>query len=171
MPSSRRSGRRNKLTGQVGEYLVAAELARRGLIATTFTGNVPHYDIVASDATGRHVSVQVKTSTATSWQFSFDRFCNVRFEGSRQIVGRPVPSPVRRLVVVLVMLGTASASDRYFVMSWVKLRNIVIRHHRLWLRSHGGRRPVNPKSLHTAIGVDYVVQFEDKWSTVSRSLR
>jgi hypothetical protein len=27
----------------VGEYLVAAEVCRRGLIATTFTGNVPHY--------------------------------------------------------------------------------------------------------------------------------
>ena len=42
------TGRSNKLVGQTGEYLVAAELSRRGLIATTFTGNVPHYDIIAS---------------------------------------------------------------------------------------------------------------------------
>ena len=34
-------GRHNKLVGQTGEYLVAAELSRRGYIATTFTGNVP----------------------------------------------------------------------------------------------------------------------------------
>jgi len=47
------TGRSNKLVGQTGEYLVAAELLRRGLIATTFTGNVPHYDIIASDETGR----------------------------------------------------------------------------------------------------------------------
>ncbi len=53
----RQSGRATKLTGQVGEYLVAAELARRGLIATTFTGNVPHYDIIASDERGRHVGL------------------------------------------------------------------------------------------------------------------
>ena len=39
------TGRSNKLVGQTGEYLVTAELSRRGLIATTFTGNVPHYDI------------------------------------------------------------------------------------------------------------------------------
>ena len=42
------TGRTSKLVGQTGEYLVAAELSRRGLIATTFTGNVPHYDIIAS---------------------------------------------------------------------------------------------------------------------------
>ena len=65
------TGRSNKLVGQTGEYLIAAELSRRGLIATTFTGNVPHYDIIASDETGRHVSVQVKASCGTSlavWQ-------------------------------------------------------------------------------------------------------
>lgn len=48
------TGRDNQRTKQVGEYLVAAEVCRRGFIATTFTGNVPHYDIIASNATGRH---------------------------------------------------------------------------------------------------------------------
>ena len=42
-----RSGRKNLLTKQIGEYLVAAELGRQGLIATTFTGNVPDFDILA----------------------------------------------------------------------------------------------------------------------------
>jgi len=63
------SGLSNKLVGQTGEYLVAAELSRRGLIATTFTGNVPDYDIVASDQKGIHVSVQVKASRSSCWQF------------------------------------------------------------------------------------------------------
>ena len=43
------TGRNNKLVGQTGEYLIAAELSRRGYIATTFTGNVPDYDIIASN--------------------------------------------------------------------------------------------------------------------------
>jgi hypothetical protein len=51
------TGRHNKLVGQTGKYLVATELSRRNLIATTFTGNVPHYDIYASDEAGHHVSV------------------------------------------------------------------------------------------------------------------
>jgi Holliday junction resolvase-like predicted endonuclease len=63
------TGRNNKLVGQTGEYLVAAELSRLGYIATTFTGNVPDYDIIASNKMGKHVSVQVKTSSGSSWQF------------------------------------------------------------------------------------------------------
>ena len=73
------TGRSNKLVGQTGEYLVAAELSRRGLIATTFTGNVPHYDVLASDEIGRYVSVQVKASRRSSWQFSDIRqFCEIQ---------------------------------------------------------------------------------------------
>jgi hypothetical protein len=52
------SGRHNKLLGAAGEYLIAAELCRRGLIATTFTGNVPFYDNITSDEFGLHVAVQ-----------------------------------------------------------------------------------------------------------------
>src|SRR5262249_39805385 len=67
------TGRQNYLTKQTGEYLVAAELSRRGLIATTFTGNVPHYDIIASNEHGKHVSVQVKASRGSSWQFGDEK--------------------------------------------------------------------------------------------------
>jgi Holliday junction resolvase-like predicted endonuclease len=89
------TGRSTKLAGQAGEYLVAAELSRRGLIATTFTGNVPHYDIIASDEKGRHVSVQVKTSRGGSWQFgNMSIFCDISFQGKRQIVGSVKKCPV-----------------------------------------------------------------------------
>jgi hypothetical protein len=172
MPEARRYGRDNRLTGQIGEYLVAAELARRrGLIATTFAGNVPHFDIVASDVRGRHVSVQVKTSNASSWQFSLDRFCEVSFLGKRQILGSLVLPPVRRLVVVLVMLGGDDERDRFFVCSWIQLRNLAVRNHRAWLREHRGRRPKNPFSLHTVVSMSEVEGFENCWATVDRSLR
>jgi len=95
-------GRSNKLVGQTGEYLVAAELSRRGLIATTFTGNVPHYDIIACDEAGGHVSVQVKTSRVPSWQFSnITHFCEITFDGKRQVVVDVMPVPVQRLVMRL----------------------------------------------------------------------
>src|SRR5512136_30469 len=100
------TGRSNKLVGQTGEYLVAAELSRRGLIATTFTGNVPHYDIVASDEGGRHVSVQVKASRGGSWQFGdLRQYCAITLAGKRQVVGKAKECPVRRLVMVFVKVG------------------------------------------------------------------
>ena len=82
------TGRQNKLVGQTGEYLVASELSRRGLIATTFTGNVPHYDIIASNEKGKHISVQVKTISGSTWQFArVDRFVEIKFNNQTQIVG------------------------------------------------------------------------------------
>jgi hypothetical protein len=171
VPKTKRSGRKNKLTGQLGEYLVAAEVARRGLIATTFTGNVPHYDIVASDDTGRHVSVQVKTSNGPSWQFALDRFCHVQFRGDQQIIGNGLPAPVRRLVVVLVLIGDGRTADRFFICSWLQLRSALIRSHSGWLKEHGGRRPKNPKSLHSALVLARIVTFENCWDTIRHSLR
>ena len=90
------TGRSNKLVGQTGEYLVAAELSRRGLIATTFTGNVPHYDIIASDEAGKNVFVQVKASRGSTWQFgNLAQYCDISFEGQRQVVGDKKKSPVQ----------------------------------------------------------------------------
>jgi len=53
-------GLSNKLAGQIGEYLVCAELGRRGLIATPFSGNVPTFDVLATDEQCLTVPIQVK---------------------------------------------------------------------------------------------------------------
>ena len=68
------TGRNMQLTKQVGEYLVAAEVCRLGYIATTFTGNVPHYDIIASNASGGHQAIQVKAILQHAWQFDIRDF-------------------------------------------------------------------------------------------------
>ena len=60
-------GLNNRLAGQVGEYLVCAELGRRGLIATSFTGNVPEFDLIVADGSLKTLPVQVKTSRGLSW--------------------------------------------------------------------------------------------------------
>jgi Holliday junction resolvase-like predicted endonuclease len=59
-------GLSNKLAGQVGEFLVCAELGRRGLIATPFSGNVPEYDLIVADESLKTLPVQVKTSRSHS---------------------------------------------------------------------------------------------------------
>ena len=165
------SGRGNKLTGQLGEYLVAAELARQGLISTTFTGNVPHYDIIAADARGRHVSVQVKASNSSNWQFSIDKFCEVSINKGRQRLGRRIPQPVRRLMVVFVQLGKDRTSDKFYVLKWSTLQGIMIRKHRAWLSKHGGRRPNSPNSLHTAIKGKQLLPYAERWGAIRSALR
>jgi len=165
------TGRSNRLVGQTGEYLVAAELCRRGLIATTFTGNVPHYDIIASDEGGKHVSVQVKASSGSSWQFGdVSRFFSISFKGKRQVVGQPKRCPVRGLVVVFVSIG-ATGADRFYILTWNMLRGLLVRGHRAYLAKHGGVRPKKWDSLHFAFTENDLRPYRDRWDTIKRNLR
>jgi hypothetical protein len=54
------TGREMQLARQVGEHLVAAELGRRGYVATPFAGNVPMFDLLAADIRGYAIPIQVK---------------------------------------------------------------------------------------------------------------
>ena len=165
------TGRSNQLVGQTGEYLVAAELSRRGLIATTFTGNVPHYDIIASDEAGRHVSVQVKAGRGVSWQFGdIRRYCELTFDGKRQAIGEPKPCPVRRLVVVFVKIDE-DGNDRFYILTWNRLRDFLIRQHKVYLQKHDGVRPQRWDSLHSAITEKALLRYREKWDTIEKNLR
>ena len=165
------TGRSNKLVGQTGEDLVAAELSRRGLIATTFTGNVPHYDIIASDETGRHVSVQVKASRGPSWQFgNIRQFCDIAFDGKRQVVGKPRSCPVRRLIVTFVKIEE-DGQDRFYILTWQRLRDLLIKGHIAFLQRHDGVRPQRWDSLHSAIAEKTLRPYRDKWDTIEKNLK
>ena len=165
------TGRSTKLIGQAGEYLVASELSRRGLIATTFTGNVPHYDIIASDEKDRHVSVQVKAARGGSWQFGdISQFCDITFQGKRQIAGRAKPCPVRGLICVMVKLANYG-EDRFYICPWIKLRNKLIKGHKDYLSKHNGIRPQRWDSLHTAINEKSLAAFQNRWDYIEQHLK
>lgn len=161
------TGRGNKLVGQAGEFLVAGELARRGYISTTFTGNVPDYDIVASSDAGKHISVQVKTALSGSWHHRISCFCEISFDGSRQVMGAPKPAPVIDLVTVFVVLGERSGQDRFYVLRWDKLRDLVVADYTRWMDEREWTRPKNPQSLHTAILERQLTPYRDAWDTIS----
>ncbi len=163
------TGRSMQLTKQVGEYLVAAELCRRGLIATTFTGNVPHYDIIASNEAGKHLAIQVKAIRSGSWQLNLSRFVRIRLRGKRQMVGPLVEQPVHDLVFVFVMLKDYGA-DRFFILDWKDLQRLVVDGHRSYLKKHGGIRPKKPESLHTAVSRSQLDGYEDNWELIERRL-
>lgn len=165
------TGRSNKLVGQTGEYLVAAELSRRGYIATTFTGNVPDYDIIASSVGGKHISVQVKASSGTSWQFGdVTRFFEISFKGKRQVVGRPKKCPVQRLVVVFVAIDL-KGDDRFYILTWRALRTLLMKGHKAYLGAHGGVRPQKWDSLHAAIQEKHVAPHLNKWGVIKNCLK
>lgn len=165
------TGRKNKLIGQTGEYLVAAELSRRGLIATTFTGNVPYYDIIASNDKGKHLSIQVKTISSPNWQFArIDKFVNIKFQEHVQIVDTCRPAPVENLVFVFVKLGSYG-SDKFYICTWSELCDLLSSLHSDYLAKHNGVRPRKWDSLHTAISVKDISHFEDRWDLIEGMLK
>ena len=159
-------GRSNKLTGAVGEFLVAAELCRRNLIATPFSGNVPHYDIIASDEDGRHLAVQVKTINRGNWQFTINKFVAVEQSGDVQKLGQPLAEPYPNIRFVMVLLGSERQDDRFFILTWEQLRDVVVDGYREYLNRHGGIRPRRPDSLHVSLTADQIKAYEGKWETL-----
>jgi hypothetical protein len=157
------TGRNTQLTKQIGEYLVAAEACRRGLIATTFTGNVPDYDIIATNGKGSHQAIQVKAINGKgSWQFDSRYFMDIRLEGKKQIIEGSTKAPLPNLVFVFVLILEQS-TDEFFILNWKKLQKIAIAQHQKYLDKHSGIRPKKYDSYHMAIGLELLKDHRDKW--------
>jgi hypothetical protein len=159
------TGRSTKLTGAVGEFLVAAELCRRGLIATPFSGNVPHYDIIASGQFGGHLAIQVKAVNGATWQFDISNFVEIRMDGPRQVMGKLKPEPYPGLIYVLVALKE-HGRDLFFILEWKDLQAILVTNHSAYLEKHGGVRPKAHMSTHASLPVDDVEAFEGRWNSI-----
>jgi len=164
------TGRNNQLIKQIGEYLVACELARQGLLVATFSGNVPDFDLIATDSKGSSCPIQVKTIKGGAWQFSIDKFAYITFEGKKQIIGKKKILPIPKLVCVFVLAGEKYGKDQFFVLEWAKVQDIIINNYKRWLDSHGGVRPKKHDSLHCSIVQSDLEEYKDKWQIIKKRL-
>ena len=159
-----KKGQRNQLTRQVGEHLVAAELGRRGLVATPFAGNVPDFDLVVVGASGKAVPIQVKAINGGAWQFNAATFLEIEFDGPVQRATGLKKLSDPDLLCVFVLLGEDNASDRFFIFPWKVIQ-------KLCKKRYGAeyRRPRNPKSTHFAVRPPDLEEFEGNWERVVRA--
>ncbi|OPL14098.1 MAG: hypothetical protein AVO39_09610 [delta proteobacterium MLS_D] len=141
------TGRSNQLIKQIGEYLVACELARQGLLIATFFGNASDFELIATDAKGSSCPIQEKTIKGGAWQFSIDKFAYITFEGEKQIIGNKKTLPIPQLVYVFVLAGEKYGMDQFFVLEWGRLQDIIINNYKRWLDLHSGVRPKKHDSL------------------------
>ena len=156
-------GYRTQLTRQIGEHLVVAQLGRRGIIATPFAGNVPDYDVLASDASGNSVPIQVKAINGPAWQFSATTFLNIEMKGDRQIVKGKVKLRHPKLIYVFVHLKPDNQDDYYI------FRKEFIQEHLLQTYK-GGVRPRNPKSFHCTLLPKDIRRYKDNWKLIKKHL-
>jgi len=156
------SGRKNQLTKQIGEYLVAAELCRRGFIATTFTGNVPDFDIIATNEAFETIPIQVKTIREWSWQLDANKLLNIAIENGVQRIIDKLNFPNSNMVCIFVKL-ISQGNDEFYIFRLVDLPEVIFKSHSQYLKKHGGKRPKNPRSFHTAVNPKMLERFKNNW--------
>jgi hypothetical protein len=167
-------GLRNKLAGQTGEFLVCAELGRRGLIATSFTGNVPEFDLIVADETLRTVPIQVKTSRGNSWPTNAGIWINIEINEveEKQIDhgNRVISNP--DLIYVCVLLADVGEQhrDRFFILRKRDLQAICSNNYRKWIEKHDWKRPRNFRSLDNRYYTENLEPFENNWDLVIEQL-
>ena len=154
-----------QLAGQIGESLVVAELGRRGIIATAFAGNVPDIDLLAY-RDGKTLALQVKAIRSGSVSFDAKRYMQVEFDGDRQLVTEQTSGPNDAMINVFVAIGQAQGDDRFYLIEHRQLRQIIYQNHRSWLAKHGGIRPKNPQSTHTAVSLADLEEFYGNWQAL-----
>lgn len=69
----------------ISEYLVCAELCHRGLLAITFTGNVPEFDILATDKDLQTIPIQVKVNAKGDWMLRVNSPLNFNYNEKTKI--------------------------------------------------------------------------------------
>ena len=166
------TGLSNKLVGQTGEYLVCAELGRRGLIATSFTGNVPEYDLLVCDDSLRTLPIQVKTTSATSWPSDASKWLEIEIddEEKKQINHGPKEIEYPDLVYVCVALGNSQSEDRFFICLKSDIQDSCIAAYRRFMDPKDWKRPRNYKSLDNRYEVTDLERFENNWELIRERL-
>ena len=157
------TGLSTKLTGQIGEHLVVAELGRRTIIATPFSGNVPDIDVVAY-ANKKSTHIQVKAINGPSWQFNIRKFLDVELADECQVVRGKNKHLDRKLLCVFLSLGDSLGSDIFYIFrqGWLQT---------YFLRTYEGRKPPkNIKSFHCAIWKKDMEKHIDRWKLIEKEL-
>lgn len=158
------TGLTSKLTGQVGEHLVTAELGRRGIIATPFSGNVPDIDILAH-ANGVTGHIQVKAINKDSGQFDIRKFLDVNLTERGQIVRGINRGLDRKIICVFASLGYELGEDKFYIFKQGWLQDYFVKQYK------GRKPPKNINSFHCAIWERDMRRHLGKWQIITNKFR
>lgn len=141
----------NNITGASGEYYVAAELCRRGLIATITLKNMPGVDIIATDVDGKKSAIiQVKTRRIDNAKNDFP------------IASSPIRKKGRKFFYVFVSLEKDSQPDYYIIPQSI-VAEYVEGEFQKWIKADKKRksklRVLHNKALHSLFN-----KYHNNWS-------
>ena len=165
-------------SGRCGEHLVCAELLRRGIIATTFSGNMPDFDILAINK-----KVQVKTTTGKGKEDETWSISNVRrwFEFDEELLlvsdinGKVIQAPIGKkkldeeIMFVFVLLGKKYGEDKFFVLNKVEFQDILYKRYKEHCtEDYKGHKVRTRKSFYANMHLYSLRPYEDKWEKMKK---
>jgi hypothetical protein len=152
---AQRSPLSTTLSGISGEYFVAAELSRRGYVASLTLRNTRGIDILVSNADAtKSVGIQVKTKQG---------------RGAYWVLNKKVESDVAENLFFVFVTLNALESPHYYVVPRRDVARFVTDSHTKWLKTpgRGGRKHVdNPMRKFK----DPDGRYRDKWELLSLEL-
>jgi hypothetical protein len=167
-------GRNNSLAKQIGEHLVCAELGRRGVIATPFSGNVPSFDILAADGECRTVPIQVKASTCTNWPSDARMWMRLSLNETTKIQtflgAAEIENPELVYVHVAIAPLQSGSKDRFFVLTKLQLREVCIKRYSQWMGTIGWRRPRKHDCFECRYQIEDLEAYENNWKLIKHRL-
>ena len=159
----------SKLSGQIGENLVVAELGRRQIIATAFAGNVPEFDILAYKDK-QSIPIQVKALKAGSLRTNAKRYLDIDFDGKKQTILGKREDVDRELSFIIVKIGKRLGEDEFYICNQGIIQDLVLKGHTTFLEKHGGIRPKNPSSYDCSVNLEELISFKDRWELIFKSI-
>jgi hypothetical protein len=148
---AKRSRLSTGLSGVAGEYFVAAELSRRGYIASITLRNTRGIDILASDADAtKSVGIQVKTnqSDGNEWMLN-------------QKIEAEASSKSKNLFFVFVRLHGLETPEYYIVPRKVVIK-FASENHQRWLATPG-RKGQPHQDTPMRKFADPTNKYKDRW--------
>ena len=162
------TGRQIQLTKQVGEYLACAELCRRGYITTSFTGNVPDFDVLVVNNENKSIPIQVKTLMQGSWQLRTNAYFDIEFTPDGKQIVKNKKSFSQNIIYIFIKLN-GQGKDDFYILSIKDLQDFLFEGYTKYLDKHGGRRPKNPISVHLGLDESQLIKFKDNWLLLDKS--
>lgn len=143
-----RKNKTNVLTGSAGEYFVAAELSRRGVVAALTMSGTDAFDILAVNKAGCSYSIQVKT---TQYEKKL-----------RWLLSSKDENPKANFYVFVNLNGTEKQPD-YYIMRATEVAAAIKEEHETWLakpkRDGTAHKPINMRQ----IILDQQDKSKDRW--------
>jgi len=167
------TGRNNKLTAQIGEYLVCAELGKRNLIATPFAGNVPTFDVLATDEFCHTVPIQVKTSRGNKWPTDARDWFNIQYDEATKTQNNLGRKEIKNRDLIYVFVAIApddNTKDLFFILTKSQLQDVCIKSYSNWMGKHEWKRPRSPESYDCRFSIPEVEDYKNNWKLISDRL-